>query len=51
MYKLIKDPMTQIINSLQRISDKAFIPFDEANPDYIEYLAWLAQSNTPQEAE
>lgn len=25
--------------------------FDENNPDYQQYLAWLAQGNTPQEAE
>ena len=27
------------------------IPFDEANTSYQEYLEWLAEGNTPEEAD
>jgi hypothetical protein len=36
MYQLTKDPHTII-----RLSDMAFIPFDEKNADYQTYLKWL----------
>ena len=47
MYKQIKDNFDNILNSIFRIEDNAFIPFAEDNTDYIAYLAWLAEGNTP----
>ena len=34
---------------IKRLADNAFIPFDPANTDYIAYLAWVAEGNTPLE--
>ena len=41
----------EVSNVILRIEDNAFIPFDSANKDYQEYLAWVAEGNTPQEAD
>ena len=32
-------------------TQKTFIPFDEANTDYQEYLEWVAEGNTAEAAE
>jgi hypothetical protein len=47
MYQLINNPMTGAPSCIKRLSDNAFIPMDDANSDYAEYLAWLAEGNTP----
>jgi hypothetical protein len=37
-------------DSIQRLSDNAFIPPDPANLDYVEYLAWVEEGNMPEPA-
>lgn len=49
MYKQIIDPITNMVsqNAIMRVEDRAWVPFDTANTDYIAYLAWLAEGNVP----
>lgn len=35
------------LGNIKRLSDNAFIPMDEQNVDYVQYLAWLSDGNTP----
>ena len=49
-YKFIKDFTGENV-SVQRSSDKAFIPFDEANQDYQKYLIWVDEGNTTEAAD
>lgn len=51
MYKLAPVDLDGKQKTVQRLSDGAYIPFDPANTDYQQYLAWVAKGNTPQEAE
>jgi len=50
MYKQIKIGNGQIdTERIVKIVDgiKYYIPFDEANTDYLEYLEWVSDGNTP----
>jgi hypothetical protein len=51
MYKLPKIVGDWTIQSVIRLADNASIPFDPANTDYQQYLAWLAEGNQPEPAE
>ena len=50
-YKLLKDLKGNANNVIKRKIDNAHIPMDEANTDYQEYLEWVAEGNTPEEAD
>jgi hypothetical protein len=49
MYKLLK--YREDTKAVLRLSDMASIPFDPANTDYQQYLAWVAKGNTPTPAD
>jgi len=51
MYKLIKNQITQKSDTVQRLSDGAFIPFDPDNTDYQAYLKWVSEGNVAQPAD
>lgn len=46
IYKLLNIP-----DQVLRLSDMTYVPFDEGNKDYQEYLGWLASGNTPEPAD
>jgi hypothetical protein len=50
MYKEHKN-IDGVVNTVQRLSDGAFIPFDPDNTDYQAYLKWLSEGNTPTQAD
>jgi len=51
MYKLHLNQRTNQECMVQRLSDNAYIPFDRANTDYIAYLKWVSEGNTPTPAD
>lgn len=51
MYKLQIDRHGEGQNTVIRLADNAFIPFDPANSDFIQYQQWLAEGNTPEPAD
>jgi hypothetical protein len=50
-YKLVEDIISGNIQSV-KLTDAsgaiAFVPFDDGNKDYQEYLEWVDEGNTPQ---
>ena len=53
-YKLYNVPTEykgMVMESIIRKEDGAMIPKDEANSDYQAYLKWVAEGNTPEEAD
>ena len=45
MYKLVKDFNGSELKIIQK--ENTFIPMNPDNTDYQDYLAWLAEGNTP----
>ena len=59
-YKKVNHPEIAIQSGLSGLlrtvdiegkTDNSFIPLDNYNKDYQEYLAWVAEGNTPEEAD
>lgn len=49
-YQLVAPLPGMSVQTVQRVEDGAFIPFDPANRDYQEYLTWLGKGNEPDPA-
>ena len=53
-YKLIRNSITSVVDQVEYTDSTnrgKIIPFDPDNTDYQDYLAWVAEGNTPQEAD
>lgn len=50
MYRLTSNQGVSLEMPVFKVKDGAFIPPAEDNADYQEYLAWVAEGNTPEPA-
>tara|TARA_R100000995_G_scaffold53279_1_gene25939 strand:+ start:1463 stop:1636 length:174 start_codon:yes stop_codon:yes gene_type:complete len=50
--KLIKNEFTSTVDQVNLTIDNVvyLVPFDEGNRHYQQYLEWVAEGNTPEEA-
>lgn len=54
MYKLIRNPMTGVVDVVNKSDDNGVllsIPFAEDNTDYQQFLRWCEEGNQPLPAE
>ena len=53
IYKLYNSPLTGNLDGVKKQNGNVVIciPIDEANIDYQEYLAWVAEGNTAEAAD
>ena len=51
IYKLLQNPLNNNRSSVVVKDDTLFIPFDDLNPDFLEYVAWLFEGNQPESDE
>jgi hypothetical protein len=49
MYKITQGRETKILSKDNTDGSITFIPFDEANTSYQEYLKWVAEGNVAEE--
>ncbi len=48
MYRLAPVRPNDATCYVVRLNDNCWVPLDEGNSDYQQYLAWLADGNTPE---
>jgi hypothetical protein len=49
MYKKVFNKIDNSLANIRRDSDSAFIPIDERNADYQQYMIWESEGNSAEE--